>query len=246
MHKLTSTKKKSHPPINSSKSKKTWKLFKIRDIDDQDEIICTLCDQPIIFDDTNDYQMTIGHINYPSPEYENIYNTNDEVNLTPQHSRCNKLLQGKDFYNQHKDKLLKTLQKNIAFSKSQQKHKLEFSRDNSVLEDSSSIQDKKSKIYDATCEQYLSEYLVNPTSKIEFDTAKNDITGIVQSKYGFGSEVSTKRHLIKTCSRFVLKYVIEPNEDSIKIIRLMRSDEKEQYKFHLNRFENKNDMKLYI
>ena len=233
--------KKPHESINSSKAKKIWKLFKIRDIDNEGELICTLCQQGVHYDDTKDYQLTIGHINYPSPEHENLFNSNDEVNLTPQHSRCNNLLQGKAYYKQHMPQLLEILKKNIEFSKSHQRTKLEFSRDNSVLEDSSTIQNEKSKGYDAKCEQYLSTYLIEVTTRIPFSVARDDIVGLCYDAFGFGNTVTVARHLKEACNRFRLRYVLEADEDSIDVIRLMRREEKEKYQAQLDLFKNESD-----
>ncbi len=211
----------------------------MRDKNQNGVIICTLCGQPEEYNDddgNNDYKLTIGHINYPSPEYEHLYNSNDEVNLTPQHSRCNRLLQGRDFYADKKANLLETLKKNIEFSKSKKMYNLEFARQNSVTDDPSSVQNRKSKKYDSVCGQYLTEYLDADTDKIPWDTAVHDIEGICMSNFGFGNSVSVARHLKKICNRFYMRYVTEEDENGTDYIRKMRPDERQKMGKNLDKF----------
>ena len=211
----------------------------MRDADQKGDIICTLCGQPEEFDDdgNNDYKLTIGHINYPSSEYRHLRNSNDEVNLTPQHYRCNRLLEGSDFYDGSKDKLLETLKKNIEFSKSKKMYNLEFARQHSMTDDPSSVQNRKSKIYDSLCAQYLTDCLDADTGKISWDAAVHDIEGICMSKFRFGNSVSVARHLKKLCSRFYIRYVTEEDENGIDYIRKMRPDEKQKMRKILDKFK---------
>lgn len=237
MKRLTTTKRKTHPPINSSKRKKTWNLFRLRDVNKDNEIICTVCQQPEIVGD-KDYKLTIGHINVQSSKYEKYFNTNDEVNLTPQHAICNNRLKGRDFYRKNNALLMQILEKNIEWSLSQLSFKKEFQERHTVSEDSSSAQNKKSNIYDAKCEQYLDEILKTELTKVEFETAENDISSICQSIHGFGNQVSIRRHLKKICSPFYLKFITEKNEDSVEVIRLMRKEERQAYSLMLEKFKN--------
>ena len=70
MIKNITTSSNVHDPINKSHRKKIWILFTKRDTIGN-ELLCTLCDQPESFDDTNnDYKMTIGHLNIRKNKYK--------------------------------------------------------------------------------------------------------------------------------------------------------------------------------
>ena len=228
MLKHTKSRHKSHPAINSSKRKKIWKIFAIRDTDQHGDILCSLCKQPTLYeDDSNDYNLEIGHINVQKPEYELYYNSNNEINLTPQHSICNKRLQGTSFYQKHEPTLIKTLRNNITWSKSKSTYNKEKVLD--LLDmDSSSIQNKKTKLYTTLCQKYLNEIFSskNPPNSILFETAENDITGLCKKINNFGSTYTVRRHLKAICNRLFTQYVIENNPDGLDTIRLMRPDEK--------------------
>jgi len=216
--------KKSHDPINKSHRKKIWTLFLKRD-QINNLIQCTLCNMPEMLDDnTNDYKMTIGHLNIQRSKYSKYYNSNHEANLTPQHNICNQRLNGLDFYEKHEHILIKVFKSNLAWSTS-----LSTVRKEKVVElltESSDITDEKSRLYDGICEKYLHLVLKTHTDEIPFSIAKEDISGICKSQYNFGSSFSVTRHLKTMCNRFNLLYVLEENSDRVKIIRLMRKDER--------------------
>lgn len=224
-----------HDPINKSHRKKIWILFTKRDTIDN-ELLCTLCDQPESFDDTNnDYKMTIGHLNIQKPKYKKYRGSNHEANLTPQHNLCNQRLQGADFYLRHEHILIKVIEKNIAWSTRLQTVKKERVID--LLANSSDIQDEKSRLYDGVCEKYLHTVLNNPNDEIPFTMAKDDISGICKNLYKFGDPISVTRHLRIICNRFNMLYVIEENSDRVQIIRLMRKDERELARVLLKNIE---------
>jgi|APSaa5957512535_1039671.scaffolds.fasta_scaffold13954_6 hypothetical protein len=227
--------KYAHDPINKSQRKKIWILFQKRDVINN-ELNCTLCNQPELFEDSsNEYKMTIGHLNIRKYKYKKYYNSNHEANLTPQHNICNQRLQGVDFYMKHEGKLIATLEKNIAWSIKLQTVKKERVID--LLGNSSDIQNEKSRLYDGVCEKYLHTVLQNPNDEIPVNMAKDDISGICKNLYKFGDPVSVVRHLRIICNRFNMLYVIEENSDRVQIIRQMRKDEREVSKEMLKNIE---------
>ena len=224
-----------HVPINKSHRKKIWNLFSKRDTINN-ELLCTVCDQPEDFDEgDDDYKLTIGHLNIRKDKYRKYFNSNHEANLTPQHKICNQRLEGSDFYIKNEPILIKVIEKNIAWSV--KLHTVKKERVIDLLASSSEIQDEKSRLYDGVCEKYLHSVLQNSNDEIPFTMAKDDISGICKNQYKFGDPVSVSRHLRIICNRFNMLYVIEENSDRVQIIRQMRKDERELSKTMLKNIE---------